>query len=78
MRIVRIFESLDKKRRLTISERDDGHFTWVEEFENTEDMTGYGQGVSVFWCPTEWQGVYGSVDDAEREARAVTPWMEHS
>lgn len=75
MRTVRTFDSTDKKRRVIISERDDGAFTWVEWFENTEDMTEYGLGITVSWCPIEWRGIFGSVDDAEREARAVTPWM---
>ena len=75
MRTVRTFDSPDKKRRVIIIEREDGAFSWVEEVENTEDMSDYGLGVSVFWCPTDWNGIFGSADEAEREARAATPWM---
>jgi hypothetical protein len=75
MLTVRTFYSPDGKRRVIIRKRDDGAFTWVEEFEDTEDMTEYGLGVSVFWSPTEWRGIFGIADDAEREARAVIAWM---
>jgi hypothetical protein len=78
MRTVETFTSADEKRRLHIFEREDGFFVFAEEYEDSEDMTEYGMGIDVFWSPGWESGLYGTVEDAEREARAVTPWLRDS
>jgi hypothetical protein len=75
MNTVRIFTSDDAKRRLLIFKRENGFFSFMEEFEDTEDMTEYGMGIDTFWVTGCESGLYGNVEDAERDARAVIPWL---
>jgi hypothetical protein len=67
-RIVKSFASKDGSHRAFIMGRDDGLYRFVEESMAT-DM-GY-----AYWQPTHESGIYGTLADAEREARQTLPWL---
>jgi hypothetical protein len=78
VKLVRTFTKPDQKRRLHIYQANTGLFWFSEEFEDREDLTDFGMGVSVFWSPSVPSGLYGTIEDAERDARAVIPWLRET
>jgi hypothetical protein len=63
-------------RRLQILKRADGLFTFCEEeygtFQHLSLDTTYS-----YWYPVAGGGLFGTIEDAKREAFASTPWLKH-
>jgi hypothetical protein len=62
------FHDAEGKRRVSVMARKDGLFRFVEE-GFFEEM-GY-----TYWTPTHYSGLYETAEMAEREARAILPWL---
>jgi hypothetical protein len=67
--LVRSIWSADHKHRLDIFERDDGRYDYAGISQLTEDG-------DTFWAPTDFSGIYETVDSAEQEALALIPWLK--
>ena len=63
-------ESRDGTRLVAITGRGDGLFGFEELRLITQD--GY-----TSWTPTHRSGLYDTPDAAERDARAILPWLRH-
>jgi hypothetical protein len=72
-REIKRFERPDGKRSLTIFERDDGCYAFVEDGEQYE---GYVK--EYYWAPIHFSGIYGTAEEAERDARLMTPWLREN
>ena len=65
-------ESRDGLRYLAIETTEGDLFRFVEHTKFTD--TEYGQTYSYF-TPTHFSGLYGSADDAIRDAHKELPWL---
>jgi hypothetical protein len=68
-RIVRTIWSVDRKHRLDIYQRSDGHFGYAGVSLVTEDGETY-------WAPSDLSGIHETAEGAERDAMAEVPWMK--
>lgn len=68
--LVERIESRDGTRLVAIIARGGGLFGFEELRLITQD--GY-----TFWTPTHCSGLYDTPDAAERDARAILPWLRH-
>lgn len=66
-RVIKAFESVDGRARLSIIARDDGHYRFEGEVETEEDM--------VFWESDGESGLYESAEAAEQDARRTVSWL---
>jgi hypothetical protein len=69
---IRCIEGSDSRRKLFIRRRGD-LFTWEVETLVEYDEGEYG--TYEYWTPTDGGGLYGSADEAEKDARAAVPWL---
>ena len=76
MREIRRFVSDDELRRVTIYETDAGHYRYEESHIDHEDMIQYGMGVMSYWTAGDVSGIFGTAEDAERDARLVHRWLD--
>jgi hypothetical protein len=75
MREIKTLTSPDGKRKLHISEREDGFFSFDEAHEVTDDCSDIGLDPITYWSPVFFSGLYESAEAAEREAIALTSWL---
>lgn len=73
VRQVKTFQRSDGKRRLDIFIRDDGYYEFVEEGEKYEDFVK-----EYYWAPIQFSGIYGTMEEAERDARRVIQWLREN
>jgi hypothetical protein len=66
---VKTFESVDGKSKLFILRRDDELYQFVGMSEQEEDGES-------FWAPSDYSGLFDSVQTAEREAAGNVPWLK--
>ncbi len=59
-------------------EREPGRFFFEEEYEDIEDLRHLGHEIIRSWVPGVVSGSYDDASAAERELRAVTPWLQPS
>ena len=76
MREIKRFVSPAGTRFVRLCERDGGRFFFEEEYEDVEDLSHLGYGIVRYWSPGFVSGTYDDVEAAERELRAVTPWLQ--
>jgi hypothetical protein len=76
MREIKRFVSPGGTRMVRLCERDGGRFFFEEEYEDVEDLRHLGYGVERCWVPGFVSGTYDDIDAAEKELRAVTPWLK--
>ena len=76
MREIKQFVSPGGTRVVRLCERDVGRYFFEEEYEDVEDLTHLGYGIKRYWVPGFVSGTYDDIDVAERELRAVTPWLK--
>ena len=69
MRLIKQTMSPTGKRQVSLYQREDGLFSFEEDYEHFDEDAG------AFWTPGYQSGVYGTLDAAEAEMRAVTPWL---
>jgi hypothetical protein len=69
-RAIKRIDSTDGKHHVEIMARDDGLFRFVETAHVTDPEEGY-----TYWRPTHWSGLYADQQSAERDARAILPWL---
>ncbi len=67
-RVIRSFWSSNRKHRLDIFQRPDGHFGYEGVTQETEDGETY-------WRPSDVSGIYETAEEAERDALAEAPWL---
>jgi hypothetical protein len=70
-RIVKRIRRADHKRCVTIYQRNDGNYSFVEDADG--DAYTYDT-----WPSLATGTIYETADIAEREARAQAPWMEQT
>ena len=63
------FVSADGKRRANVYRRHNGFFGFEEEIELYDDYSG------LYWSPASGSGLYGTHEEALRDARAEIPWI---
>jgi hypothetical protein len=66
---VKTIEREDGKARVCIMVRDDGLYRFYWEFEDEDPPYG------SFWTAQDFSGLYGTLEEAEREARLTVPWL---
>lgn len=71
-----IVTSLDGKRRFHLYDRGDGFFSFDETFQAIEDLSDVGGPVETYWAEGYHSGLYESAEEAQREARALLPWLQ--
>ena len=73
----KVFERADGKAKLTISERDDGLYSFgvYEEHVITDDDGTGNPGPYTFWMPTSGSGLYQTAEEAEAAAKLEIPWL---
>jgi hypothetical protein len=69
-REIKTFDRPDGKRRLAIIERTDGCFEFIEDGEQYEDYIK-----EYYRAPCYFSGIYGTAEEAERDARLIIPWL---
>lgn len=69
------FYSEDGERRAFIYRDSNGFYRFGEEVWMVEDNRDVGLGVYEYWEPEIGSGLYGALEDARREIRAVIPWL---
>ena len=74
-KVIKVIEKDDRKSRVNILERNDGHFEFRAYVEQSDDGP-YASG--PYWSPTLYSGIYSSAEDAERDACAQVNWLESS
>jgi hypothetical protein len=68
----------DGKRSVTITAREDGLYQYEEWGEDFEDLRGIGLSIERIWVPFAFSGVFGSAEDAERDARLTVQWLREN
>jgi len=66
--LIKTIESANRKARVYFYQRPDGRFEDGGDSEQEEDG-------EVFWAPSEFSGIYDTLETAKREARALVPWL---
>jgi len=66
--------SPDGKHRVAIIARDDGCYHFMEEAESRDEEISK----AVYWAPTYFSGIYGTAEEAERDARLIVPWLREN
>jgi hypothetical protein len=75
VKVVRQLEAVDvgdaihPRRRIVVLERDDGNFTFAEEYYYVSEYEG--EVIAEGWQQHPSNGIYETVDIAEREGRAA-------
>ena len=69
MRLVKQLISPTGKRKVSLYERDDGRFSFEEEYEVVDDIAG------TYWTPGYHSGMFDRLDAAEAEMCSITPWL---
>ena len=64
-KVTKVLDSSDGKTRVTILARNDGLFEFRAYVERYEEGPFAGD---PYWSPTVYSGLYGTIDDAERDA----------
>jgi hypothetical protein len=67
-RIIKTFRSTDGRALLHILKRADGLYSFEGKTET--EIDGF-----VGWIPSDISGLYGTADEADRDARATVVWL---
>ena len=71
-KVVKVFETSDRKSRVEILERNDGKY----EFRGYEERIDDGPNSSgPYWSPTLFSGLFSSLEEARRDALAQVNWL---
>ena len=77
-RKIKSFERPDGKRRLAIFARADGCYEFIESSEQYEYLIYEDHIQEYYWAPIYESGIYGTAEEAERDARLMTPWLREN
>ena len=78
MKVVKVSEAIEivsvstgkpQQRRIVILERDDGHFTFAEEYSYKSEYEG--EIIAVGWQQLPSEGIFASAEIAEAEGRSA-------
>lgn len=69
MRRIKELVSPTGKRKVSLFERDDGRFSFEEEYEDVDEVAG------AYWTLGYQSGVFDNLKAAEAEMLAITPWL---
>ena len=72
-KILRTFESPDRKRSLNIVDHQDGFFSYAESCEKVFDIPEVGP--EIYWSDSFISGLFDSAEAAERDAELGIPWL---
>jgi len=73
---VRRIEHHDGSRRVDFFDRGDGLFSYESECEAFDDVPGLGP--LIYWKCEYQSGLYGTLEDAERDAFATIGWLHET
>jgi hypothetical protein len=68
-RLVKTIWRPNGKACIYFYQRADGSFEFCGQSEQEDDGT-------VFWAPSDFSGIYDSLETAEREANALVSWLK--
>ena len=75
MKVVKVLEAIElvsggkpQQRRVAILQRDDGHFSFAEEYFYTSEYDG--EIIAQGWARLPPEGIFGSAEIAESEGRS--------
>lgn len=69
MRLIKQIDSPTGKRHVSLYEREDRRFFFEEAYEDFDEVAGR------YWTTGSQSGLFDSLEAAEAEMRAATPWM---
>ncbi len=70
------YERSDAMARIEICRRDDGFYSYEEQWAETEELPDISDEVYHFWMPTYQSGLFLSHADALEDARKRYSWIE--
>ena len=69
MRLIKQIANRTGKRQVSLYERENGLFSFEEGYEDFDKVAG------AYWTTGGHSGLFDTLEAAEAEMRAVTPWL---